>query len=193
MSNSQADDDITVGTLQMHLSELETLWQTTKKRDSTFNGVSSDGEKLDEYGNERDGVGDDDGGGGVEELPEKPVAVTDVPTLQPTKPITPPSRSPRPFHSRTPSMEAAVVSASSPASRGSISPTNALFRPHTPPTRSTSTPRARKKQARQASLTTTPERVSVEPVTLPPLQTHAPAILTCLQCSAKEVRFGSRY
>ncbi|KPI88562.1 hypothetical protein ABL78_2374 [Leptomonas seymouri] len=164
MRNSETNDTVTAESLQERLSELRTLWQTTKKTDSGFTGVSEDGEKV-EGGNS--GITE-----GVEPIPETPPALTSVHGFQPTKPILPPLRSPQLRHPCTMPMDAAMVSAPATGSCESVASTNAPFLPHTPSALSTGTPRARQK-ALQASGAKTPECAPVGTIALPPLNAHA--------------------
>lgn len=178
MSDTEADPDITVCALQSRLSELQTLWQTTKRRESTFSTHSGDA---------------DTSGHGHGEEDERPLLLTGTGGLQPTKPISPPLRSPRPHHVRVPSIEVAAMSHSGTGSRESISSMLVPAPPHSPPASLTSTPRARQRAAMQASHSSPPERAAVEQLTLPPLLAHAPATLTCPQCGAKVPSVTSRF
>ncbi|KAL7707415.1 hypothetical protein N2W54_007320 [Lotmaria passim] len=182
MSDAIEEEFITVDALQTRLSELQTLWQTAKRREISASTSSKEGEK------ER-----------VEDEGLVTAATTSGGIPQPTKPTSPPLRSPRPYHPRAPSLEAVLTLASTNGLRESMSSMAMLYPPHTPSAPSTGTPRVRHSVALQAPLVTTAttastaDRASVESITLPPLQAHVPSVLTCPHCNAKVASVASRY
>jgi hypothetical protein len=183
MSKDDADDAITVGTLQVRLDELQTLWQTTKWRAAGFSDVDDKSEKEGGAGGES----------GEEAAKAAAAATAETPHLRPSKPSSPPLQSSRSYHVRASSMEVALMYTPTNGSYESVASGIPLL-PHTPPTPSTSSPRVRQKAARRATLPITSERASLESLTLPLLQAHAaPAVFTCPQCNAKAVNCASRY